>query len=68
MAGKVAIANLGGPVKKRKKMKVNEGKGDILSYNNSYFYHSFIITITTKKNEKELTIRNSDVFRMLLKR
>ena len=49
-------------------MKVNEGKGDILSYNNSYFYHSFIITITTKKNEKELTIRNSDVFRMLLKR
>ena len=28
---------------------------NILSYNNSYFYqHSFIITITTEGNEKEL--------------
>ena len=52
MARKMAIANLGGLVKKRNK---NEGKEDILNYNNSYFYHSFIITITTKKNKKELT-------------
>ena len=64
MARKIAIANLGGPVKKGK----NKGKEDILSYDNCYFCHSFIITITTKKNEKELTIRNSAVFRVLLKR
>ena len=52
MAPKMAIANLGGLVKKRNK---NEGKEDILNYNHSYFYHNFIITITTKKNKKELT-------------
>ena len=51
LARKIVIANLGGPVKRRIKWK--ERKENILSYNNSYFYHSFIlITLHLRKNEK----------------
>ena len=53
LARKIAIANLGGPVKRKNKVNGKERKKNILSYNNSYFYHSFIlITLTLRKNEK----------------
>ena len=55
LARKIAIANLGGPVKRK---KIHEGKENVLRYSNSYFYHSFIIIIiiiiTTEENEKEI--------------
>ena len=60
LARKIAIANLGGPVKRK---KIHEGKKNVLRYSNSYFYHSFIIIIikiiiiiiiTTEENEKEI--------------
>ena len=37
LARKIAIANLGGPVKRKNKVKGKERKKNILSYNNSYF-------------------------------
>ena len=51
LAHKIAIANLGGPVKR--KIQWKESKENMLSYNNSYFCHSFIlITITSKEKWK----------------
>ena len=49
LAHKIAIANLGGPVKR--KIKWKKKKGNILSYNNLYFYHSFILITTTSKEK-----------------
>ena len=56
LARKIAIANLGGPVKRK---KIHEGNENVLRYSSSYFYHSFIIIIiiiiiTTEENEKEI--------------
>ena len=53
LARKIAIANLDGPVKRK---KIREGKENVLSFFNSYFYHSFniIIIIITTENEKEI--------------
>ena len=53
LACKIAIANLGGSVERKNKMKGKERKETILSYSNSYFYHNFIlITITSKEKRK----------------
>ena len=53
LARKIAIANLGGPVKRKNKVNGEERKKNISSFNNSYFYHSFIlITLHLRKNQK----------------
>jgi len=59
LAHKIAIASLGNPVERKTNYSKMKGRKNILSYNNSYFHHSFIeliITITSKEETKrELT-------------